>query len=243
MLLVIVEFQVLIMEQQSTPRHELIQGKDRAIAQSNLKVDLDKIVCHPTCQVIVEILKRNFIRYALTESTAVPEIYLTQFWETLRVTDDNQVMTIKLDQKTIKFDVRTLCAVLKLPTEKAKSGSKTTETKFSNPASLSEIIQLLRELGYDESEQPLEYKISSINRKYIPQPWLTLYSILINYIAGRETGLEKPSLGHILIFWGIVKVKSIDYAQLIWDEMVLQQTKMKPTSKIPFYRFTKLLIA
>ena len=75
LLLVIVDFQVLIMEQQTTPRHELIQGQDRTIAQSNLKMDLDKLVCHPTCQIIVEILKRHFIRHALTESAAVPEVY------------------------------------------------------------------------------------------------------------------------------------------------------------------------
>ena len=85
------------MEQQTTPRHELIQGQDRAIAQSNLKVDFDKIVVHPTCLIIIEILRRHFISHALTASAAVPEVYLTQFWETLNVSKDNKVMQIKLD--------------------------------------------------------------------------------------------------------------------------------------------------
>ena len=217
------------MEQQSTPRHELIQGQDRTIAQGNLKVDLDKIVCHPTCQVIVEILKRHFIRNLLTASCAVPEVYLTQFWESLKVSDDDTTIQVKLDQKIIKFDVKVLRAVLKLPTEKSKTGSKTssnTVTKFIKPPPLSEIIQFLRELGYDESETKLDYKLSSINRKNIPQPWLTLYSILINCIAGRETGLEHPSLGLLQIFWGVVKVKTIDYAQLIWDDMIFLDWKV-----------------
>lgn len=91
-LLVIVGFQLPNMEQQTTPRHELIQGQDRTIESGNLKVDLDKLVCHPTCQVIVEILKRHFIRNLLTASCAVPEVYLTQFWESLKVSDDDKTI-------------------------------------------------------------------------------------------------------------------------------------------------------
>ena len=45
--------------------------------------------------------------------------------------------------------------------------------------------------------------------------------------------------------WGVVKNKHIDYAQLIWDEMIFQASKFKlnPKAKIPFYRYTKLLIS
>jgi hypothetical protein len=47
------------------------------------------------------------------------------------------------------------------------------------------------------------------------------------------------------IFWGVVKVATIDYAQLIWEDMVLQarQFKKASNSRIPFYRYTKCLIA
>ena len=47
------------------------------------------------------------------------------------------------------------------------------------------------------------------------------------------------------IHWGVVNVAHIDYAQLIWNDMVLQarQFKKATNSKIPFTRYTKLLIS
>ena len=218
----------------STPRHELIQGEERNVGKSNVKVDLETLLCHPTCQIIVEILKGHFIRHILTTSCAVPEVYLTQFWESLEVSRDNKTMGIRLDHKDIQFDVITFRSVLGLPAEGSRNFKK-----FTPSPALSEIISLLRELGYDESEIKLT-NLSSIDRKYILQPWLTLYSILTNCVTGRETGHEHPSLELMQIYWGIIKYEPIDYAQLIWKDMVhqAQQFKKASTSRIPFYRFT-----
>ena len=171
------------MSQGTTPRHELIQGQERTVGKSNRLVDLEKLPCHPTCQVIVEILKNHFIRQALTSTCAVPEVYLTQFWEQLEVSRDNNTMVTRFDQTEISFDVKVLRVVLGLPAE----GSRNIK-KLTHLPSLSEIIQFLRQIGYDESKIKLT-KASSIDRKCIPQPWLTLYSILVNCLSGRETGL------------------------------------------------------
>jgi hypothetical protein len=110
--------------------------------------------------------------------------------------------------------------------------------------SLSDVIKLLQELQYDESVIQLR-NISHVDRKYIPQPWLTLYSILANSLTGRETGHEHPTLETMQIFWGVVKQAQINYAQLIWVDMVnhARQFLKSSTSIIPFYRFTKCLIA
>ena len=67
------------MSQTPTPRHELIQGEEREIGKSNLKVDFTKLQCHPTCEIIVEILKNHFIQRLLTASCSVPEVYMIQF--------------------------------------------------------------------------------------------------------------------------------------------------------------------
>lgn len=174
-----------------------------------MKVDLETILRHPTCQIIIEILKGYFIRNLLTTTCSVPEVYLTQFWETLEVSRDSKTMGIRLEHKDIQFDVITLRSVLGLPAEGSRNFKK-----FTPFPSLSEVISLRREIGYDESVTKLT-KLSSIDRKYIPQPWLTLYSILTNCLTGKETGHEHPSLELMQIFWGVVKFTSIDYAQLI----------------------------
>lgn len=109
------------MSQGSVARNELIQGEERTISKSNMKVDLEKLPCHPTCQIIVEILMRHFIRLILMNSSKVPEVYLTQFWESLEVSQDNKTMTVRIDQKTIKFDVKIFRSVLGLPAAVSRS--------------------------------------------------------------------------------------------------------------------------
>ena len=146
-----------------------------------------------------------------------------------------KTLGVRLVHKQIVFDVQTLRTVLSLPAN---------VKKFTPLPSLSDIVRLLRELQYDESQVTLN-KISIVDRKFIPQPWLTLYSILTNSLTDKETGHEHPSLEIMQIFWGIVKQANIDYAQLIWEDMVYQarQFQKASTTRIPFYRFTKCLIA
>ena len=134
------------MSQGTTPRHELIQGDERNIEKSNLKVDLGKLPCHPTCQIIVEILQHHYIRQLLTCSCSVPEVYLTQFWKSIDVSKDGKTMGIRLDHKDIQFNVGTLRSVLGLPAEGSRNFKK-----FTPRPSLSEIIRLLRELRYENS--------------------------------------------------------------------------------------------
>lgn len=62
---------------------------------------------------------------------------------------------------------------------------------------------------------------------------------------GKETGHEHPTLKFLQLFWGVINLAHIDYTQLIWSDMVNQQNQFSkdPKAKIPFARFTKILIA
>ena len=148
------------MAKASTPRHELIQGDERVISKTNHRIDLDTITCHPTCAIIREILKEHFIVNLLTVTTSVPEVYLTQFWESIEISKNEKSLGVRLDHKQIVFDVKTLRTVLSLPSN---------VKKFTPLPSLSDVIRLLRELQYDESEVTLR-RISHVDRKFIPQP-------------------------------------------------------------------------
>ena len=224
--------------QTPTPRHELLHGDERNIGKSNLRIDLDKITCHPTCAIIPVILKNHFISTVLTNTSTVPEVYILQFWKDFKPSKDQKSITVRIDSRDIKFKVSTLRMVLGLQAE----GSKDAPT-FTNPPSLSEVVSFLRKLGYDESKEKITL-LKTINRKYIPQPWLTLFAILTNSITGRQSGHEHPSLRLLQFFWGVINKANIDYAQLIWDDMLFQADgiKKQEDKKVPFSRFTKLLV-
>ena len=122
------------MAKASTPRHELIQGEERVIAKTNHRIELDTITCHPTCVIIRELLKHHFIYNLLTVTTTVPEVYLTQFWESIEISKNEKSLCVRLDHKEVVFDVKTLRTVLSLPAN---------VKKFSHLPSLSDVIRLL----------------------------------------------------------------------------------------------------
>lgn len=102
-----------------------------------------------------------------------------------------------------------------------------------------ELIEWLRDIGYDESEEVVT-RHSKVNTRFLPQPWRTLYIIIAKSLSGRDTGHEHPKLQHLKLFWAMANVKKVDYASIIWEDFVWHiQHK---TINIPFIRFTKLLI-
>jgi hypothetical protein len=125
------------MAKKSTPRHELIQGDERVIAKTNHRIELDNLICLPTCAIVLELLKEHLICNLLTVTTTVPEVYLTQFWETIEISKNEKSLGVTLDHKLVVFDVQTLRTVLSLPAN---------VKKFSPLPSISDIIRLLREL-------------------------------------------------------------------------------------------------
>jgi hypothetical protein len=101
------------------------------------------------------------------------------------------------------------------------------------------LITFLRDIGYDESEEVVT-RHSKVNTRFLPQPWRTLYILIAKSLSGRDVGHEHPKLQHLKLFWAMVNVKLVDYASIIWEDIVWHiQHK---SAKIPFVRFTKLLI-
>ena len=158
-----------IMSRGSVAKSKLIRGEERTISKSNMIVDLNKLPCPPSCQIILDILQNCFIKHILINTAKVPEVYLTQFWESLQVSRDNKFMTVMIDKKTIKFNVKILRSVLGLPSETTKN-----HKAFHSLPTFDKLASFLRDLGYDETVSPITSH-STLDRRYIPQPWLTLY--------------------------------------------------------------------
>lgn len=61
----------------------------------------------------------------------------------------------------------------------------------------------------------------------------------------KETGLENHRFEHLQVFWGVVNLKHIYYASLVWDDFIQQSKSFKNKSKykVHFFRYTKLLIS
>lgn len=123
---------------------------ERTIGGNNSRFDLENLQCHPTCQVVVEILKRQLCQPLLNKSSSVPEIYLHQFWYTVKISKSEKTLTCTIDHQEINFTVDTLRTVLELPLETSRNN-----TKFLPFPSFETIVEFFKDLGYDDYVIPI----------------------------------------------------------------------------------------
>ncbi|GJX67350.1 hypothetical protein Tco_0303077 [Tanacetum coccineum] len=90
------------------------------------------------------------------------------------------------------------------------------------------------------------------------QPWRAILSMINQCLTGKTSGFDRPRYPVLHMLWGIITSTNVDYAELMWEELVQAiQTFLtdkanlgSPTKKgikdkphvIPYCRFTKLII-
>lgn len=209
------------------------ENYSRKIGKNNLRVNFNKITCNESsCLVAIDALLYHPYKIMLTKSALVACFYIHQFWHTLHLDLSEEFFTCMLHMRQVTVDKDLLRSVLRL----SELGP---DEEYDPVPSEEELIEWLRDIGYDESEEVVT-KHSKVNTRFLPQPWRTLYIIIAKSLSGRDTGHEHPKLQHLKIFWAMANVKKVDYASIIWEDF-LWHIQHK-TTNIPFIRFTKLLI-
>lgn len=194
-------------------------------------------------QIMVEILKNHHIINALTKTTTIPTIYIHQLWHTITYNHLSKSQKCKIDQQEVDITLDFFRTVLRLPNK-----TDNEHTRFEPFPSQEEVFRFLRELGYDEFEEQLRVP-SDFKRKNLPQPWQTILTILTRCTTGKETGQDSARLLTLQMLHGVILLRHIVYARLIWQELVdhLESKKSKVIGGnknrfVPHVRFIKLII-
>ena len=206
----------------------------KVIGRNNLRVNFIKFTCNESsCLTAIDALRHHTHKWMLIKSASVANFYIHQFWHTLELDMGEEFFTVILHKRKIVVDVDSIRTILLQPDLAPGQAYDAVPNEEG-------LIQFLREIGYDESEKPLGTH-SRVNTRYIPQPWRTFYMVLAKSLSGRDSGHEHPKLPHLKLFWAMAYAKNVDYASIIWEDLVWHI--QHPTNKIPFVRFTKLLIS
>ncbi|GKC69996.1 hypothetical protein Tco_1115879 [Tanacetum coccineum] len=98
----------------------------------------------------------------------------------------------------------------------------------------------MRELGYPGNIKLL----SDVKVDILPQPWRTFGTIINKCLSGKVTGIDSLRLSRAQILWGLYHQQKVDYAYLLWEDLVFQiENKESRKNKYMFYlRFTKVVI-
>jgi hypothetical protein len=188
---------------------------------------------------LIDVLNNHFLNTALTKIREdVPSTYLMQFWLSANVEEiDNHGVCITgyashRDAEQIallSFNKAKLRAALSLPSKRDLNLLGYSE----NPTD-EEICEFVNFLGYN---QPLSSR-TQFRRGRLPPLWNTLFSILNRALTCKTGSPDQSSHQILAIMYGIYYDLPLDYAGLIFEEMVnavkakvKEQTGSKKTKK------------
>nr|GFC90904.1 hypothetical protein [Tanacetum cinerariifolium] len=86
--------------QQVAPNNSLVAFEERLkIEKCNARIKFSKPQREPTFQVTLDVLKLSPCYLAFVVTTEVPEIYMHQFWNTIKKIKDTSAYQFKLDKQ------------------------------------------------------------------------------------------------------------------------------------------------
>ncbi|GJZ92560.1 hypothetical protein Tco_0664625 [Tanacetum coccineum] len=166
-------------------------------------MDLSVTQKEETYQVVLDIIKNTPCYNAFIISSDVPEIYMQQFWLTIKKVK-RSFYQFDIDNKTCQIDVELFREILDICL-------KVQNQEFTVPPSSDSLL----DLGY-------KGQLKHISKMYVDQmhqPWRTFGAIINRYLSRKTLSNNRLRPSRIRILWGIYHKANIDYATLIWEDL------------------------
>ncbi|GKD44308.1 hypothetical protein Tco_1268953 [Tanacetum coccineum] len=80
----------------------------------------------------------------------------------------------------------------------------------------------------------------TLKKSFIPPRWRLLMAQIIQFLGGKTGGFDQISNKDAIILYFPAKEVNIDFAKLIWDEIVSKLRKKTKEKVIPYTRFLSL---
>nr|GEY34066.1 retrotransposon protein, putative, unclassified [Tanacetum cinerariifolium] len=103
-----------------------------------------------------------------------------------------------------------------------------------------EILEFLRFLGHSAQIKTL----TDVNVNKLYQPWRSFAAVINKCLTGKSTSFDSLRLSQAQILWGLYHRRNVDYAFLIWEDLVYQveHKNQKKRNEMYYPRFTKVII-
>nr|GEW29044.1 reverse transcriptase domain-containing protein [Tanacetum cinerariifolium] len=116
-------------------------AKRLKIERCNARIEFNKTQKEETYQVTLDALKLSPCYPAFHITAKVPEIYMNQFYNTIKKIEDSNTYNFNLDKKKCRVDTEVFCEILHIC-------PRIPNQEFDDPPSEDELISFIQELGY-----------------------------------------------------------------------------------------------
>ncbi|GJZ51485.1 hypothetical protein Tco_0606000, partial [Tanacetum coccineum] len=131
-----------VVAQQVALENALVAPKKRVkIEKCNMRIEFNKPQREPTYQVILDVLRLSPYYLAFLITAEVPEIYMHQFWNTIKKIKDTDAYQFKLDKQKFRIDTEVFREILQIC-------ARLPNQDFVEPPSNEEIVPFIKDLRY-----------------------------------------------------------------------------------------------
>ncbi|GJW65636.1 retrovirus-related pol polyprotein from transposon TNT 1-94 [Tanacetum coccineum] len=222
---------------QVTARDEKwVPAKERVkISTTNVRLETTVTQKEETFQVIIDVIKNSTCYKAFTISSEVPEIFMQQFWYTIKKVSGTNSYEFLLANKKCLVDAEVFRKILDICL-------RVQGVDFAEVPDDETTLPFLLDLGYKGTL----HKHPSMYVDHMHQPWRTLAAIINKYLFGKLASNDRLRKSRIDILWEMFYRENVDYPKLIWEDFAFQidyrQLKKGKRKNMTYPRFTKIII-
>ncbi|GKB30550.1 hypothetical protein Tco_0869951 [Tanacetum coccineum] len=182
-------------------------------SRSALLISDWKPFCHKRkrFQVVIDIIKNSTCFKAFTISADVPEIFMQQFWYTIKKVKYTESYQFLLANKKCTFNVEVFRTILDIC-------PRVEGVDFTGVPDDDTSLTFLIDLGY----KGLLNRHTNMFVDHMHQPWRTLEAIINKCLSGKTASNDKLRKSRIDILWGMFNRENVDYPELIWEDVAYQ---------------------
>ncbi|GJW23040.1 hypothetical protein Tco_0033662 [Tanacetum coccineum] len=169
-----------------------------------------------TFQVVIDVIKNSTYFKAFTISADIHEIFMQQFWYTIKKVKDSKSYEFLLANKKCIVDAEVFRKILDMwPRVKGEEFTKVQDDDATYLHSL------------DLSYKGLLHKYTNMYVDHMHQPWRTLAAIINKCLARKTASNDRLRKSRINIMWGMFYIENVDYPELIWEDFAFQIDHIK----------------
>ncbi|GJV29691.1 hypothetical protein Tco_1386139 [Tanacetum coccineum] len=164
-----------------------------------------------TFQVVIDLIKNSTCFKAFTISVDVPEIFMQQFWYSIKKVQGTNSYEFQLANKKCAVNAKSFRIFLDIY-------PRVEDVDFTDVPDDDTAITFLIDLGY----KGLLYKHTNMLVDHMHQPRRTLTAIINKCLFGKMASNDKLRKSIIDILWGMFKRENIYYPEMIWEDIAYQ---------------------
>ncbi|GKA00771.1 hypothetical protein Tco_0673436 [Tanacetum coccineum] len=183
-------------------------------------------------QVVLDFISKCCLKEAFTRAPNQYKEYLSEFWYTAKTLEDSKIW-VSTPTGGIRGEIGITTFRNALRAHYLSHSSK-----YAKTPSLATVRPWFSSIGYSGE---IGAK-GTLKKSFLPPRWRLLMAQIIQCLGGKTGGHDQISNKDAIILYCLANGVEIDFARLIWEDIIHKLNKKSREKVVPYPRFISLLL-